>query len=235
MRSSITPRSCIGSRGPCCCSALRTRTPRRKPVSTRPAPLPGSQQARLLELRATVSLGRLWHQQGQARRRAADAHRGLRLVHRRVGHGRSPGGEDVAGGARVNQAIGKESCACVLHMRSNLYRPPRGMLHAIVPLCDRFPSLAGVGQRVVYTCRPLRVPGTGLPRGAGSGAQEAAENMGWRGAVRLVRGLDNPAQYGGAGRSGGVPGRPRRELARDSMLSRAVRLPSDLAWNLSSI
>ena len=42
------------------------------------------QQAKSLELRATMSLARLWQQQGKQERSSQDVGRDLRLVHRRV-------------------------------------------------------------------------------------------------------------------------------------------------------
>ena len=42
------------------------------------------QQAKSLELRAVMSLARLWQQQGKQNRSSPDVSRDLRLVHRRV-------------------------------------------------------------------------------------------------------------------------------------------------------
>jgi predicted ATPase len=58
-------RSCIGSRGSCCWGSRRKITLRQMRVSTRPSTLPRRQQARSLELRAAVSLGRLWQRHGK--------------------------------------------------------------------------------------------------------------------------------------------------------------------------
>ena len=57
--------SCIASKANCCSCSLRTSTLRPKPASTTPSPWPRRQQAKSLELRAAMSLGRLWQQQGK--------------------------------------------------------------------------------------------------------------------------------------------------------------------------
>ena len=51
------------------------------------------QGAFLLKLRAAMSLARLWRDQGKVQRSARTARSGLRVVHRRVRHARSEGGE----------------------------------------------------------------------------------------------------------------------------------------------
>ena len=56
------------------------------------------QQAKSWELRAAMSMARLWRDQGKAAASARTACSGLRLVHGRLRHARSEGGEGVAGG-----------------------------------------------------------------------------------------------------------------------------------------
>jgi predicted ATPase len=73
------------------------------------------QQAKSLELRAAMSLARLWQQQGR-RAEARPAGAGLRLVHRGLRHRRSAGGEGVAGGVVIRRfANGAPSTAsCIV-------------------------------------------------------------------------------------------------------------------------
>ena len=58
------------------------------------------QSAKSLELRASMSLARLWRDQRKSAASARTACSGLRVVHRRVRHARSEGGEGAAG--RIN-------------------------------------------------------------------------------------------------------------------------------------
>ena len=55
---------------------------RRRPACARPSILPASQQAKSLELRAAMSLSRLWQHQGKRPEARAAAGADLRLVHR---------------------------------------------------------------------------------------------------------------------------------------------------------
>ena len=64
-RSGARRRSCIGSRGACCWQSVPETKRRQKPVFTRPSTWPASQQAKSLELRAAMSLARLWQRQGK--------------------------------------------------------------------------------------------------------------------------------------------------------------------------
>ena len=54
------------------------------------------QGAKSLELRAAISLARLWRDQGKRAASSRTARSGLRLVHRRVRHARSEGGQGLA-------------------------------------------------------------------------------------------------------------------------------------------
>ena len=64
------------------------------------------QQAKSWELRAAMSMARLWRDQGKRERGPRTARSGLRLVHRRVRHARSEGGEGAARrAARLTPAI----------------------------------------------------------------------------------------------------------------------------------
>ena len=54
------------------------------------------QQAKSWELRAAMSLARLWRDQGKRAASARTACSGLRLVHRRLRHARSEGSEGAA-------------------------------------------------------------------------------------------------------------------------------------------
>ena len=56
------------------------------------------QQAKSWELRAAMSLARLWRDQGKVQRSARTAGSGLRVVYGGVRHARSEGGEGAAGG-----------------------------------------------------------------------------------------------------------------------------------------
>ena len=58
------------SRGSCCCAWPPGMRPRQKPASTRPSPLPAASRPKSWELRAAMSLARLWQQQGKR----AEAH-----------------------------------------------------------------------------------------------------------------------------------------------------------------
>ena len=60
-----TKPSCIGCMGNCCCGRPSRTRRRPKPASSRPSTSPASQQAKSWELRATMSLSRLWQQQGK--------------------------------------------------------------------------------------------------------------------------------------------------------------------------
>ena len=55
-----------------------------------------AQQAKSWELRAAMSLARLWRDQGKREAGSRTARSGLRLVHRRLRHARPEGGEGVA-------------------------------------------------------------------------------------------------------------------------------------------
>ena len=61
----MTKPSCIGSRGSCCCGRPSRMRPRPKPASSRPSTVARRQQAKSWELRAAMSLARLWQQQGK--------------------------------------------------------------------------------------------------------------------------------------------------------------------------
>ena len=54
------------------------------------------QQAKSWELRAAMSMARLWRDQGKAAASSRTARSGLRLVHGRLRHARSEGGEGAA-------------------------------------------------------------------------------------------------------------------------------------------
>ena len=56
------------------------------------------QQAKSWELRASMSLARLWRDQGKVQQARELLGSGLRVVHGRVRHARSEGGEGAAGG-----------------------------------------------------------------------------------------------------------------------------------------
>ena len=58
-------------------------------------------RARSLELRSTMSLARLWRDQGRTAEAKTDPGGDLRLLHRRPRHPRSRGGSGAAGGTRV--------------------------------------------------------------------------------------------------------------------------------------
>ena len=59
------------------------------------------QQTKSWELRAAMSMARLWRDSGQAAASARTARSGVRLVHGRLRHARSEGGEGAAGGVGV--------------------------------------------------------------------------------------------------------------------------------------
>ena len=59
------------------------------------------QQAKSWELRAAMSMARLWRDQGKRAAGPRSARSGLRLVHRRLRHARSEGGQGAARGARA--------------------------------------------------------------------------------------------------------------------------------------
>ena len=65
---------------------------------TRALAVARQQQAKSWELRASMSLARLWRDQGKVQRSARTVGSGLRVVYGRVRHARSEGGEGVAGG-----------------------------------------------------------------------------------------------------------------------------------------
>ena len=56
------------------------------------------QQAKSWELRAAMSMARLWRDQGKRDASSRTARSGLRLVYRGLRHARSEGGEGAAGG-----------------------------------------------------------------------------------------------------------------------------------------
>ena len=62
------------------------------------------QQAKSWELRAAMSMARLWRDQGKRDAGPRSSRSGLRLVHRRLRHARSEGGEGVARRAGVMRA-----------------------------------------------------------------------------------------------------------------------------------
>ena len=68
-----------------------------------------AQEARSLELRAAHDLARLWRDQGKRARGPRTSRSGLRLVHRRLRHARSEGGEGVARGAGVVSLVALQS------------------------------------------------------------------------------------------------------------------------------
>ena len=55
-----------------------------------------AQQAKSWELRAATSMARLWRDQGKRQRGPRSSRPGLRLVHRRLRHARSEGGQGAA-------------------------------------------------------------------------------------------------------------------------------------------
>ena len=65
------------------------------------------QQAKSWELRAAMSLARLWRDQGKVQRSARTVGSGLRVVHGGVRHARSEGGEGAAGGVGSKEAKSK--------------------------------------------------------------------------------------------------------------------------------
>ena len=77
-------------------SSVSTGSKRRKALSKRRCAVARRQQAKAYELRAATSLARLWRDQGKRDRGARSARSGLRLVHRRLRHARSEGGEGAA-------------------------------------------------------------------------------------------------------------------------------------------
>ena len=62
------------------------------------------QQAKSWELRAAMSMARLWRDQGKRTASPRSTCSGLRLVHRRLRHARSKGGQSFAGGAFAMRA-----------------------------------------------------------------------------------------------------------------------------------
>ena len=88
MRSVITKRSCIGSKGSLHSAGGHAKgnklagSGRGEPVFVRAIEVARHQQAKSLELRAVMSLSRLWQQQGKASRSPSDAGGDLWLVHR---------------------------------------------------------------------------------------------------------------------------------------------------------
>ena len=82
--------------------ALKSPAPdtrKQKSISSAPSASPVKQQAKSIELRAAMSLARLWRDQGKVQRSARTVCSGLRVVYGGVRHARSEGGEGVAGGA----------------------------------------------------------------------------------------------------------------------------------------
>ncbi len=60
--------SCIGSRGSCCWHGLQSTSAEAEACFQQALDVARHQQAKSLELRAAMSLSRLWQQPGQARR-----------------------------------------------------------------------------------------------------------------------------------------------------------------------
>ena len=75
------------------CRASRTRR-RRKPISSGHLAIARQQQAKSWELRAAMSMARLWRDQGKPAASPRTSRSGLRLVHRRLRYTRSKGGEE---------------------------------------------------------------------------------------------------------------------------------------------
>ena len=71
---------------------------KRKRISSARSPSHVKQQAKSWELRAAMSLARLWRDQGKRAASARTARSGLRVVYGGLRHARSEGGEGAAGG-----------------------------------------------------------------------------------------------------------------------------------------
>ena len=64
-RSATTRRSCIGSRASCCCSSAAPDAAQAEACFQQALDVARHQQAKSWELRAAMSLSRLWQQQGK--------------------------------------------------------------------------------------------------------------------------------------------------------------------------
>ena len=74
--------SCIGSRASCCYAGPPGRMPQAEACFQQALDVARRQQAKSWELRAAMSLSRLWQQQGKRAEARAAAGTDLRLVHR---------------------------------------------------------------------------------------------------------------------------------------------------------
>ena len=82
MESAGGRQSCIGSRESCCCSRPSRTAPQAEACFQQALDVARHQQAKSLELRAAMSLSRLWQRQGKRAEARAAAGADLRLVHR---------------------------------------------------------------------------------------------------------------------------------------------------------
>ena len=81
-RATTARQSCIGSRVSCCCAGCRQMQPQAEACFQQALAVARRQQAKSWELRAAMSLARLWQQQGKRAEARAAAGADLRLVHR---------------------------------------------------------------------------------------------------------------------------------------------------------
>ena len=85
---------CRGNRAQVAAAGCREK---QKRISSAHSTVARKQQAKSWELRAAMSIARLWRDQGKGQEARELLGSGLRVVHRGVRHARSEGGEGAAG------------------------------------------------------------------------------------------------------------------------------------------